>query len=60
MASLGVANPIFSMVEDIFSLLIVLIALLAPFLALIGILFGLGILVRRRLGPVRTETGHGH
>ena len=59
-ASLGVANPIFSMVEDIFSLLIVLIALLAPFLALIGILFALGILVSRRLGPVRTETGHGH
>ena len=59
-ASLGVANPILSMVEDIFSLLIVLIALLAPFLALIGILFALGILVSRRLGPVRTETGHGH
>ena len=59
-ASLGVANPIFSMVEDIFSLLIVLIALLAPFMALIGILFALGILVRRRLGPVKTEKGHGH
>jgi len=55
-----VANPIFSMVEDIFSLLIVLIALLAPFLALIGILFALGIVVRRRLGPVKTEKGHGH
>lgn len=59
-ASLGVANPIFSTIEDIFSLLIVLIALLAPFLALIGILFALGILVSRRFGPVRTETGHGH
>ena len=59
-ASLAVANPIFSTIEDIFSLLIVLIALLAPFLALIGILFALGILVSRRLGPVRTETGHGH
>ena len=58
--SLGAANPVFSMVEDIMSLFLILIALLAPFLALIGILIASGVLLSRKIRQLEVEKEPNH
>lgn len=58
--SLGAANPVFSMVEDIMSLFLILIALLAPFLALIGILMASGVLFSRKIRQLKVEEEPNH
>ncbi len=58
--SLGAANPVFSMVEDIMSLFLILIALLAPFLALIGIFIASGVLLSRKIRQLEVEKEPNH